>query len=257
MRIAVAGGTGVVGRYVVEAVRAAGHEPVGLARSTGVDVASGNGLDRALDGVSRLIDATNVTTMSRKAATAFFEAATGNLLAAERRAGVAHHVALSIVGVDRVGLGYYAAKLRQEELVLGSGGSGGPVPATVLRATQFHEFPGQMLQRIGRGPVALAPAMLSQPVAAREVGEHLVQLALGEPQGMVPELAGPEVLRMPDLMRRVLRASGSRKPVLTVSMPFGAARAAATGGLLPTLDGPRGRVTFDEWLTAETRAAVG
>jgi uncharacterized protein YbjT (DUF2867 family) len=252
MRIAVAGGTGVVGLHTVEAVRAAGHEPVVLARSTGVDVTTGSGLDLALDGVSRLIDVTNVTTLSRKTAVAFFETAATALLAAEQRAGIEHHVALSIVGVDRVGFGYYVGKLRQEELVLG-----GDVPATVLRATQFHEFSEQMLERIGRGPLVLAPTMLSQPVAAREVGEELVRLALGQPAGMAPELAGPEVHRMPDLMRRVLRARGSRKPVVPLSVPFGAGRAAATGGLLPQGDGPRGRQTFDEWLAARAPAPVG
>lgn len=251
MRIAVAGGSGVVGRQTVEAVRATGHEPVVLARSTGVDVTTGAGLERALDGVSRLIDVTNVTTMSRKAAVAFFETATKNLLAAEQRVGVEHHVALSIVGIDRVEFGYYAGKLRQEELVLS-----GDVSSTVLRATQFHEFPGQMLERIGRGPVVLAPAMRSQPVAAREVGEELVRLALGQPVGLAPELAGPEVLEMPDLMRRVLRARGSRKPVVVLPIPFGAGRAAATGGLLPKADGLRGRQTFDEWLAAQEPSAV-
>lgn len=251
MRIAVAGGTGVVGAHTVEAVRAAGHEPVVLARSVGVDVTTGSGLDSALDGVSRLIDATNVTAMSRKTSVAFFEAASEHLLAAERKAGVEHHVALSIVGIDRVDLGYYAGKRRQEELVLAGG-----LPTTVLRATQFHEFPEQMLGRFGRGPVVLVPAMLSQPVAAREVAEELVRLALGQPLGMAPELAGPEVHRMPDLLRRVLRARGSRKPVVELPMPFGAGRAAATGGLLPQADGPRGRQTFDEWLAARTTATA-
>jgi uncharacterized protein YbjT (DUF2867 family) len=185
-------------------------------------------------------------------AQAFFEASTTNLLAAADRAGVEHVVALSIVGVDRVGMGYYVAKRRQEELVLE-----GAVPSTVLRATQFHEFPEQMLGRVGRGPVVLAPTMLTQPVAAREVGAELVRLALAASQGLAPELAGPEVHRMPDLMRRVLRARGSRRPVVPLPLPGKAGRAASTGGLLPLAEGPRGRQTFEQWLAAEVSVPPG
>ena len=152
-RIAVAGGTGVVGRHVVEALAAAGCEPVVLARSTGVDLVSGAGLDAALTGARAVVDVSNVATQRRSASVGFFTAATSALLAAGARAGVRHHVVLSIVGVDRVDTGYYAGKRRQEELVLAGG-----VPATVLRATQFHEFADQVLA-IARGPVAPVPSM--------------------------------------------------------------------------------------------------
>jgi uncharacterized protein YbjT (DUF2867 family) len=241
MRIAVAGGTGVVGRLVVEEVRAQGGEPVVLARSSGADVRTGAGLDEALRDVSAVVDVSNVNTARRTAACAFFEAATRNLHAAEERAGVRHHVALSIVGVDRVAYGYYVAKQRQEELVLA-----GPVPGSVLRATQFHEFAAQMLARTG--PIPIAPKMLSQPVAAAEVAAELVRIALGEPVGMAAELAGPDPLPVPDMMRRLLRARGSRRPLLTVRLPGAAGKAMASGGLLPTGPGPRGTITYDEWL---------
>lgn len=250
MRIAVAGGTGVVGRFVVEAVRAAGHTPVVLARSTGVDLTTGAGLDQALEGADAVVDVSNVTTTSRARAVAFFEAATGNLLAAEAEAGVAHHVALSIVGVDRVGLGYYHGKLAQEALVL-RGGSGG-VPGSVLRATQFHEFAAQMLER--GGPFALAPRMLTQPVAAREVAAALVGLAAGEPVGLAPDLAGPEQQQMSDMVRRLLRARGERRLLIPVRFPGAVGRAMVHGGLLPTGPGPRGLGTFDEWLAADAVA---
>src|SRR5690625_6784893 len=187
MRIAVAGGTGVVGRYVVEAVSAAGHEPVVLARSRGVDLTAGAGLALALNGVSAVVDVSNVTTLSRRTAERFFVLAAKNLLTAARRAGVGHHVLLSIIGVDRSPLGYYRAKLRQEDVVLR-----GPVPATVLRAAQFHEFADQTMARV-RGPVAVVPRMRTQPVAATEVGGHLVRLAAGEPQVRAADPAGPEV----------------------------------------------------------------
>jgi uncharacterized protein YbjT (DUF2867 family) len=249
MRIAVAGGTGVVGRHTVEAVRAAGHEPVVLARSTGVDLLTGAGLDDALAGVQVVVDVSNVAT-TRSRAVEFFETTTRRLLAAGERAGIRQLVVLSIVGVDRVDHGYYAGKLRQEELVLA-----GPLPAGVLRATQFHEFAGQVLAQT-RGPVAAVPRMRVQPVAAREVGSALAALAVGPPAGPVAELAGPQVHELPDLARRLLRARGERRRVLPVRLPGPAGRGMADGGLLPSGPGPRGRQTFDQWLAEQAAAAA-
>ncbi|NUT57281.1 MAG: NAD(P)H-binding protein, partial [Agromyces sp.] len=138
MRIAVAGGTGTVGRHAVEAARGRGHEVVVLTRSNGIDLVSGTGLDEALRGVDVVIDASNLVSTSAKKTSAFFTTVTRNLLAAEERAGVRHHVSLSIVGVDRAPYGYYAAKIAQERAV-----EAGAVPWTILRAMQFHEFAGQ------------------------------------------------------------------------------------------------------------------
>ena len=242
-RIAVAGGTGVIGRHVVARVRELGHQPVVLARSTGADVITGAGLAASISGADALIDVTNVTTLSREKATEFFETATRTLHAAEAAARVRHHVVLSIVGIDRVDFGYYLGKRRQEELVLG-----GHVPASILRATQFHEFAAQLLDRVG-GPIAFVPKMLSQPIAAREVAEALVDLALGVPAGMAPELAGPEAHQMADLVRRVRDARGSRRPIFSLRVPGPAGAAMADGELLPHGDGPRGRQTFAEWLS--------
>ena len=246
-RVAVAGGTGVVGRHVVAALAAAGCEPVVLARSAGIDLVRGAGLDDALRGVGAVVDVSNVATQRRSAAVGFFTAATSALLAAGARAGVRHHVVLSIVGVDRVDTGYYAGKRAQEELVLA-----GDVPATVLRAMQFHEFAEQVLAIVG-GPVAPVPRMRVQPVAAREVGAHLAELVLGPPRGQAPELAGPEVHELSDLVRRLLRARGSRRRVLPLQGPTAASRAAVGGALLPTGPGPRGLQTFDAWLQAAVR----
>lgn len=243
-RIAVAGGTGVVGREVVSAVESAGHDPVVLSRSTGVDVlAGGRGLTAALEGVDAVIDVLNAATTSRARSERFFETTTRHLLEAERAAGVGHHVVLSIVGIDRVDFGYYVGKRRQEEVALA-----GDVPVSILRATQFHEFAGQLLDRM-RGPVVLVPKMLSQPVAAREVADALVSLALGTPAGRAPDLAGPEVLAMPDLVRRVRNARGSRRAVLSVRLPGKVGKAMTDGGLLPLEDGPRGTRTFADWLS--------
>jgi len=238
----VAGGTGLVGRYTMAAITDLGHDPVVLSRSVGVDLVARTGLDAALDGVEAVVDVTNVTTMKRQQSVDFFTAVTRNLLAAEQRAGVRQHVALSIVGVDRVPSGYYEGKRQQEALVLSTDG-----PGAVLRATQFHEFAGQVLTMV-KGPLAVVPRMISRPVAAREVGRALAELAVGTANGMQPELAGPEKLRMPDMVRQLLRARGSRRLVVPVRLPGEAGRAMAGGGLLPLSDGPRGRQTYREWL---------
>ncbi|BCY11903.1 SDR family oxidoreductase [Actinoplanes sp. L3-i22] len=244
MRIAVAGGTGWLGKLVVTEATEAGHDVVVIARSRGVDLITGRGLDEALAGVDVVIDVSNIETVSGAKATGFFETVTRNLQAAEARAGVKHHVLVSIIGIDRVEWGYYTAKLNQEKVALA-----GPVPTTVLRAAQFHEFAQQSLTRFG-GPVAVVPAMLSQPVAAREVAAELVRLAAAEPvAGLAPELAGPEPLQMADLVRKVARAHGPRKWVLSFPLPGEAGKAMKSGGALPQGPGLRGTQTFDQWLS--------
>ena len=244
MRIAVAGGTGWIGRLVVAALEAAGDEPVVLARATGVDLTAGTGLVERLAGVEAVIDVTNVVTQRAATSIGFFETVTARLLAAEGEAGVRHHVALSIVGADRVDLPYYRGKRRQEELVVAD------AAGTVLRATQFHEFAAQMLAR--RGPFVIAPKMLSQPVAAVEVARHLAGLARGRPLGLADEIAGPEEhLRMTDMIRRLARATGDRRPVLPLGMPGRVGREMQDGALLPTGPGPRGSITFAAWLASQ------
>lgn len=240
--IAVAGGTGVVGRRVVAALRERGVEVRVLSRATGFDLLTGAGLDQALDGVTAVVDVGNTPTTNAKRSIAFFEATTGNLLRAERRAGVDHHLTLSIVGSDRVDLGYYAGKRRQEQLVRAS-----DVPWTILRATQFHEFAAQVIGRM-RGPVVVAPRARIQPVAAAEVGDMLATLALDGPVGTADELAGPEVHDLADLVRRLLHARHSHRLALPVRMPGEVGRGLAGGELLPRADGPRGRQTWDSWL---------
>jgi uncharacterized protein YbjT (DUF2867 family) len=247
MRIAVAGGTGAVGRHVVEAARSRGHEPVILSRSAGVDLESGAGLADALAGADAVIDVASVTSTSEARSVAFFEATTRHLLEAEAAAGVPHHIALSIIGVPAVPYGYYAGKARQEELVSASTGGW-----TILRAAQFHEFAAQMVVRGRVGPVIVCPGMRCRPIAAAEVAEALVAIAEGAPRGVDRELAGPREESMPDLVRRYLRHAGRRLPVLGVSVPGGFGRALRDGSLLPGPDAALGTETFDAWLaTAE------
>jgi uncharacterized protein YbjT (DUF2867 family) len=251
MRIAVAGGTGAAGRYVVAAARRAGHEVVVLSRSSGVDVRTGDGLPEALRDVEVVIDTTNAATTNRAKATAFFTDVAGQLQAVAAAQGVARLVALSIVGLERVpGFGYYEAKLAHEEAL-----RAGPLPVTIVRATQFHEFPAQVLSRAGVGPLALVPVMRIQPVAARAVGEALVGIA-AQPTVTDVEIAGPEEKNLVALARAVLRKRDTRAVVVPLPVPGRAGRAMRAGGQLPSpgacIVGP----TFEEWLDGEDLAAM-
>lgn len=245
MKIAVAGGTGAVGALVVDEARTRGHEAVVLARSAGIDLTTGRSLDQALDGVDAVIDTTSIQTQSAEASTAFFTTVTRMLQQAEQRAGVGHHLVLSIVGADLAPHDYYAGKRAQELLV-----AEGAVPWTLLRATQFHEFAPQMLKRLGVGPVALAPRMRTQPIAAREVAEHLVTLAEAGPAGEVAPLAGPREENLARMMRAHERAAGRRRAVLEMALPGPFGRALRDGTLLPGRDALLGRQSYDDWLAS-------
>lgn len=239
----IAGGTGTVGRFVTAAARERGHETVVLARAAGVDVVTGEGLDAALDGVDAVIDALGVTSLSEDESVAFFATTTERLLAAAARAGVASHVALSIVGIDRAPGGYYAGKIAQERLV-----EAGEVPWTIVRATQFHEFAAQIYVRAKVGPLHLAPQMRTQPVAAREVGAHLVAAAEAPPTGQVRELGGPREEQLPAMIRAYAHVHGARGWIPAVPLPGASGRAQRDGSLLPGPGAVLGRQTFAQWL---------
>ena len=241
MKIAVAGGTGVAGRPTVEALRALGHEPVVLARSTGVDLLSGQGLLESLAGTDAVIDTTNIPTMRASTAGRFFEATARNLTRAAEQAGVGHIVVLSIIAIERVPYGYYKGKLRQEEALRDS-----PVPVSILRTAQFHEFSAQYLAQ-SKGRFVVVPKMRIQPVAVREVGAALARIAAGPPAAM-SELAGPREEELADMIRQVIRARGDRRRVIDVRVPGAAGKAMATGGILPGERGQRGTQTFAAWL---------
>ena len=235
----------MVGRYVVEAATAAGHDVVVLARSRGVDVRSGDGLVSALGGVDAVVDATNAATTEEAPATEFFTASTASLQRAGVEQGVGHLVVLSIVGIDRASTGYYAAKAAHEHAALG-----GPLPATVLRATQFHEFSAQLMAWNRKGSVAQIPALQVQSVAARAVGSVLAALAAGTAKQRVADLAGPERADLVTLARRLserLNLGIDVQPV-EATVPEDA--------LLPTdgarIDGP----TFEQWLTTDDAATA-
>jgi len=245
MKIAVAGGTGTVGRHVVDVVRETGHEPVVLTRSTGVDLVTGDGLADALPGVDVVVDVTSVQTMSDAASRAFFGAVTRNLLAAETAAGVRHHVALSIAGVDDAPYSYYAGKVLQEQLV-----EAGPVPWTILRATQFHDLLIQMFTTAARtGLLPVLAGTSFQPVALDDVADRLADLVDGPAQGRANDLGGPEVRPMADLARAWLAASGRRRALVPLRLPGAIARGYRDGAHL-TPEHADGAVTFEQFLAA-------
>lgn len=242
MRIAVAGGTGTVGHHVTRTAREAGHEVVVLSRRHGVDVSTGAGVDTALAGADAVIDVTSTMTLSQKKATAFFETGTRTLLDAGARARVGHHVVLSIVGIDGIDAGYYAAKLAQERAV-----AAGRVPHSIVRAAQFHEFAGQVMTMVS-GPFAVAPRTLMRPVAAREVAAHLLRVAEGGPVGRAQDIVGPRDETLADVMRRQIMADGIRRRVLDVRLPGAYGRGLASGALRGGSDALQGAMTFDAWL---------
>lgn len=245
MRIAVAGGTGTVGREIVAAARARGHEAVVIARSAGVDLLTGAGLDAALTGADAVIDAAGVGTLDAAEATAFFRGTAETLLAAAGRARIRHVVLLSIVGVDRNPHGYYAGKVAQEDVYARSG-----VPWTIVRATQFHEFAGQIAPQARFGPVQLAPRARTQPIAAAEVAAHLVAVAEGDARGRATDIAGPREEALSDMIRAWVRHEGRRGPVFAVSLPGAQMRGMRAGLALPGPQALRLGPTFGDWLAA-------
>lgn len=241
----------MVGTLVVSALRRAGHEAVVVARSTGVDLLIGAGLDAALAGVDAAIDVTNEHGTDAASSRAIFGSLTANLLAAEQRAGVRHHVLLSIVSADRLPhVPHYAGKLRQEELVQQA-----PVPYTIQRTTQFHEFAGQMAGWSLHDGVITLPPVLLQPVAASDAADVLAEIAVGAPQGRAVNLAGPETHDLVDMARRTLEARGDRTPIRASWR--NAAFGAGAGGevFLAASDARIGPTTFDAWLAQEHRQA--
>ena len=244
MKIAVAGGTGVVGTPLVDRLRSSGHEVVVLARAAGVDLMTGHGLEHSLDGVEAVVDVLSIATSAAGRATEFFTTTTRTLLEAGNAAGVRHHVLLSIVGIDDIPFGYYIGKVAQEHAV-----EDGKVPFTILRATQFHEFGAQMIERAPSiGPLLVVPRMTSAPVAASEVAAELARIAAGVPRGRVPDLRGPRLEKVPSMTRRVLRKRGSHRPVLAAFLPGRAGAGMRNGGLVPGEGATVGKQTFDEWL---------
>ena len=260
MRTLVIGGTGEVGRHTVAALLARGHEVRVLSRRGGTpdprasgfagDLSIGAGLPAALDGVDTVIDVANITTTNKDKAVRYFTGSMGALHRHGPAAGVTHLVVLSIVGCDRVAFGYYQGKVAQERAALD-----GAIPATVLRATQFHEFAIQNLSRFRLGPVALMPGIRCQPIAAAEVGAALAEVAEKPAAGgRVPDIGGPGIEWLPDMARAVAERLERRVRLVPLRMPGAVGRAMRAGGLLLDADGVARGPSFSAWLsTVDTR----
>jgi uncharacterized protein YbjT (DUF2867 family) len=248
MRVAVVGATGRIGGYTVEALASSGHKTVPLSRSTGVDAYTSAGLDEALAGVDAVVDVSNTRSQVEAEIVDFFGTVTGNLLAAEARARVGHHVLLSIVGLDHDRhVPHYAGKREQERLV-----TAGPVPWSVVRSTQFHDFAAMVAGwSLREGAATIAP-LLVQPIDQREVGKMLAEVATGAPLRRPIDIAGPETQDLVDMARRTFAARGEKvKLEPTWRGAFDASMAGEV--LLPGPDARLGRVTFDDWLGAGAR----
>lgn len=249
MDFAIAGGTGRIGREVVAAAQRRGHAVRVITRHDGVDVRTGIGLDGVLRGADAVIDVLNIDTTAQRKATEFFTETTARLLEAEQRGGVPHHVALSIIGVDRAPHGYYGAKHAQEQTI-----AAGEVPWTVLRASQFHEFAVQMYTGLGFGPLHPAVRMRTRPVDVSEVAERLVSLAEQPAQGRARDLAGPREEDLAEMMRSWVRHTGRRAWMPRIALPGAFGRALRDGSVLPGPDADFGTITFADWLEKQPAA---
>jgi uncharacterized protein YbjT (DUF2867 family) len=249
MRIVVMGGSGRVGANAVRRLVAQGHEPVPASPSTGVDAISGAGLAQAMAGADAVIDVTGAPVQEDEAVLEFFTTSTRNLLAAERDAGVGHHVVVSIVGTDRLpDSGYLRAKAAQEAVIEAAG-----IPYTILRATQFFEFLPTIVEAGAEGDVVRLPTGLSQPVAVEDVAATVVELSTGAPVGGRVELGGPEALGIDGWARRLFAATGDERSVVgdPRTRYFGTE---LHGGELTPGDGARiGTIDFATWSTAQPR----
>ena len=211
MKIVVIGGTGLIGTKLVNSLRKIGHEVVAASPRSGVNTITGEGLATALAGAQVVVDVANSPSWEDKAVLDFFETSGRNLLAAEAAAGVGHHIALSVVGTERLlASGYFRAKMAQETLIKAS-----PVPYTIVRATQFFEFVDGIVQSATDGQtVRVSPARV-QPIVSDDVAAALVQVVIGIPLNGMVELAGPEPIRLDELVRQFLSAQGDTRKVTT------------------------------------------
>ncbi len=250
MKVVVIGGTGLIGSKTVDILRKGSHEVVAASPKSGVNTLTGEGLKEAMAGAQVAIDLANSPSFEDKAVLDFFQASGRNLLAAEAAADVRHHVALSIVGIDRTDNGYFRAKVAQERLIETSG-----VPYTVIRSTQFLEFLGAIADSSADGNRVKLPPCLFQPIAADDVAAIVADVALAAPRNGIVEIAGPERAPFNEIVARYLKAV--RDPREVVRDP----KARYWGGrveersLVPLGEARLGRIGLDEWVRRSQAAA--
>lgn len=251
MKIVVIGGSGLIGSRVVTKLRQRGHEVIAASPSTGVNTVTGEGLKEAFAGTDVVIDVANSPSFETEAAMSFFEAAGRNIFAAEKAAGVKLHVALSVVGTERLlEFGYFGAKLAQERAIENSG-----VPYTIVRATQFYEFVGGIAQAATQGQtVRVSPAKF-QPMAADDVAAAVADAALSPAKGMV-EVGGPDLVPMDQLIRTYLAAKNDGKEVITDPEARYFGIKLDDRSLTPDAGARLGSITFSEWLRRDQSNAA-
>jgi uncharacterized protein YbjT (DUF2867 family) len=250
MKIVVIGGTGLIGSKTVAILRQGGHEVIAASPQSGVNTITGEGLKETLAGAQTVIDLVNSPSFEDKAVLEFFETSEGKLLPAELSAGVRHHVALSIVAIDRTDNSYFRAKVAQERLIKASG-----VPYTIVRATQFMEFLRGIADSSTAGNTVRLPPVLFQPIAADDVATFVSEAALAAPRNGITEIAGPERAPFNDIVARYLKAVGDPRQVV------GDPDAEYWGGrvdessLVPLGEARLGRIGLDEWVRRSRPAA--
>ena len=254
MKIVVIGGTGLIGSKVVNILRQRGHEVVAGSPSSGVNTLTGEGLAEALTGAWVVVDVANSPSFEDKPALDFFETSGRNLLAAEKAAGVKHHVALSVVGTDRLTgsgtgslSGYFRAKMAQENLIKASG-----IPFTIVHATQFFEFVKSITQSATGGSEIRLSSVLMQPIVSDDVAAAVAEVALGEPVNGMIEVAGPDQIRQDELVRLYLSATGDARKVVTDDKAGYFGIAVNDQSLVPG-DNPRlGPTHYNDWLSKKS-----
>src|ERR671922_575287 len=245
MKIVVIGGSGLIGSKVVNILRQRGHEVVAASPKSGVNTITGEGLKEAMAGTQVVIDLANSPSFEDKAVLEFFETSGRNLLAAEAAAGVRHHVAVSIVGTDRMpDNGYFRAKVAQEQLIEASG-----LPYTIIRATQFMEFLGGIADAGAQGSTVRLSPGLFQPIAADDVAAIVAEVALAAPRNGIVEIAGPERAPLYEFVARYLQAVGDPREVVRDPEARYFGGRVEERSLVPLGEARLGRIGFDEWLT--------
>ncbi len=244
MKIVVIGGSGLIGSKLCKKLAERGHQVLAASPKSGVNTVTGEGLAEAVTSAQVVVDVSNAPSWEDAAVMKFFDASTRNVLAAEEKAGVRHHVALSVVGTDRLqDSGYFRAKLVQEKLIAAAG-----IPYTIVHATQFFEFIGGIAQASTEGQVVRLPSALMQAMSADDVAAALADYTLGPPLNRIVEIAGPEALGIDEAVRRYLTATGDARRVITdASAPYYGVKVSERS-LLPDSGARLGTTSLDDWL---------
>src|SRR4249920_2248613 len=249
MKIVVIGGTGLIGSKTVAILRQGGHEVIAASPDTGVNTITGEGLKEVVTSAQVVIDLANSPSFEDKAVLEFFGTSGRNLLAAEAAAGVGHHVALSVVGTDRMlANGYFRAKMARENLINASS-----IPYAIVRATQFFEFVGGIAQSATEAQTVRVPAAMMQPIASDDVAAAVVDVALAEPLNSTIDLAGPEPIRQDELVRQFLSATGDPRTVITDPKALYFGTAINDQSLTPGENPRLGPTCFSEWLARSAK----